>query len=266
MSRGKANSEMWNDPVLDVLALGNSFAVRSLVREGEAAERYAHQHSEGQLIYVERGTALLETPDAIVRLAPDRASWIPPDLPHSVFIERSFRYHSLYVSRVLYSLPTLRVITVSPLLRELILESGGWDKRNVSFVQRHRKALVIADELGLASTVPVNICIPKDSRISWICSLLESNPGDSRSLQAWADEAGTSAKTVQRAFTASTGLSFHQWRHQVRMARALELHAQGMRVIDIALAIGYATEGAYALAFKRYYGHSPGKLRAAKGP
>jgi len=50
------------------------------------------------------------------------------------------------------------------------------------------------------------------------------------------------------------------------MTRALEMHMSGMRELDVALAVGYATEGSYAQAFKKFYGHPPSFLkRRAKG-
>jgi AraC-like DNA-binding protein len=45
------------------------------------------------------------------------------------------------------------------------------------------------------------------------------------------------------------------------MTKAMEFHAQGMRLIDVALAVGYASEGAYAQAFKKRYGYPPSRLQ-----
>jgi AraC-like DNA-binding protein len=62
-------------------------------------------------------------------------------------------------------------------------------------------------------------------------------------------------------FREQTGLSFQQWRNFVKMTSALELHRRGGRLIDIAVELGFSTEGAYAQAFKKFYGYPPSQLR-----
>ncbi|MFM0549591.1 AraC family transcriptional regulator [Paraburkholderia sediminicola] len=207
---------------------------------------------------------MLETPDTVVRLAPDRAAWIPAGLPHSVFMDRTFRYHSLYIDRSLYASDSFLVLAVKPLLKELIVDASNWTTDSLDFRQRYRKTLVIVDELKQAPLSSTGIQIPDDRRIAAICRELESDPSIGKSIEAWARDAGASEKTIQRAFVASTGQTFQQWRHHVRMTRALELHARGMRLLDIAVSVGYATEGAYSQAFKKFYGHPPSLLRSRK--
>jgi AraC-like DNA-binding protein len=250
--------------LLAIPSRSNSFAIYSVVREGQAADSSFHVHDCGQLIYPERGAILLETPDTLVRLAPDRATWIPAQLPHSVLMDRSFRYHSLYIDSMLHANRTCRTFAVKPLLRELILDASSWSADNLAFTQRHRKALVIVDELNRAPVSSTGIQIPDDRRIAPICREIEQDPSINHPIDVWAQKVGASEKTIQRAFAASTGKTFQQWRQHVRMTRALELHARGFRLLDIALAVGYATEGAYAQAFKKFYGHPPSRLRGRK--
>jgi AraC-like DNA-binding protein len=249
-------------PLLTPAAPDDGFSMTSVVREGTAHERRLHRHTFGQLIYPERGAMLLETPGTVVRLAPDRAAWIPPQLPHAVLMDRAFRYHSLYVDQRFRYLSALSIVAVGPLLRELILDTSTWVDRALPFPHRYRKARVLLDELNFAPLSSSEIRIPEDKRITKICKMIELDPADNRPLEAWSRETGASSKTVQRAFVSSTGQTFQQWRHFVRMTRALGLHAQNMRLLDIAVAVGYATEGAYAQAFKKFHGHPPSHLGA----
>lgn len=51
-------------------------------------------------------------------------------------------------------------------------------------------------------------------------------------------------------------MSFGRWRQRARLLQALERLAQG-EVIDVALALGYDSPGAFATMFKRQFGQSP---------
>jgi hypothetical protein len=79
-----------------------------------------HTHPQGQLIYPELGGLLLETCGSVVRLAPDRAAWIPGEVSHSVLIDRTYRYHSVYFDPGFAPAESFFVLGVRPLLRELI--------------------------------------------------------------------------------------------------------------------------------------------------
>lgn len=235
--------------------------VASVVRHGKSSEALAHAHANGQLIYPELGGLLLETAGSMIRLAPDRAAWIPNGVAHAVLIDRSFRYHSLYIEPAFFSSDAVFVMAVRPLLRELILDAEHWSSHADERHLADAKARVLVGEIRRAPFMSSGIAIPDDKRIARICREIERDPSGTKSLDDWAREVGASAKTIQRCFNASTGMSFQQWRNRVRMTKALELHARGTRLLDIALAVGYSTEGAYAQAFKKFYGYPPSRLQ-----
>ena len=241
-----------------MLPFGGSFGpVVSVVRRGARSEHPAHEHPEEQLLYPEHGCVMLETEGSVVRLAPDRAAWIPSGRTHSVLIDRSFCYHSLYVRPGFVAPSAFRVIHVRPLLRELVLDAARWIEAGGCREAELRKAQVLRDEIQMAPRLSAGIDIPEDRRLAKICRLLEEDPGDPRPLSDWARVANASEKTLQRLFVARTGLTFQQWRACVRMNRATEMQARGIRLIDIALAVGYSTESAFCQAFKKFYGKSP---------
>ncbi len=237
----------------------------SIVRRGAHAEAPAHEHPEEQLLYPEHGCVLLETEGAVVRLAPDRAAWIPGGQTHSVLIDRSFCYHSLYAPPGFVSAGPFRVIHVRPLLRELILDAAHWARGKGCGQAEFHKALVMRHEIENAPRLSPGVDIPDDPRLAKVCRPLEQNPADDRGLTEWARVANASEKTLQRLFVAKTGLTFQQWRTYVRMNRASEMQARGERLIDIALAVGYSTESAFSAAFKRFYGKSPTQVGRGAG-
>ena len=49
-------------------------------------------------------------------------------------------------------------------------------------------------------------------------------------------------------------MTFGQWRQQARLITALEQLASGVKVVDVALSLGYASPSALATMFKRQFG------------
>jgi AraC-like DNA-binding protein len=230
-----------------------------VVRHGKTARAEVHSHACGQLIYPQLGGVLLETDNSLIRLAPDRAAWIPEGVEHGIVIDRSFCYYSLYTGSDFLLRDDVCVLPVRPLMRELILDAVRWAEESAGIA--HAKAHVLVNEIRRARSIDSAIDIPHDRRIATICRAIAQHPGSAKTINDWANEAGVSSKTLQRYFIAGTGMSFQQWRNQVRMAKAVELHADGLRIIDVAMAVGYSTEGAYTQAFRKFYGYPPSRLR-----
>jgi AraC family transcriptional regulator len=78
------------------------------------------------------------------------------------------------------------------------------------------------------------------------------------SLAALAIDAGLSRFHFCRAFKESTGLSPHAWLRQHRLEQAMQmLRETDASVVTVAAALGYASQTAFAAAFKRLTGDTP---------
>jgi len=53
-----------------------------------------------------------------------------------------------------------------------------------------------------------------------VAATLVADPADPRDLDEYATIAGASVRTLARLFRAETGMSFQQWRRQLRMTEA----------------------------------------------
>ncbi|WP_249140000.1 MULTISPECIES: helix-turn-helix domain-containing protein [Bradyrhizobium] len=87
---------------------------------------------------------------------------------------------------------------------------------------------------------------------------LHSDSDADVSLAALAADAGLSRFHFCRAFKESTGLSPHAWLRQHRLEQAMQmLRDTDASVVTISAALGYASQTAFAAAFKRLTGDTP---------
>jgi len=91
---------------------------------------------------------------------------------------------------------------------------------------------------------------------------LRSDADTDVSLAALASDAGLSRFHFCRAFKESTGLSPHAWLRQHRLEQAMEmLRNTDDAVVSIAAALGYASQTAFAAAFRKLTGETPSDWR-----
>jgi AraC-like DNA-binding protein len=69
---------------------------------------------------------------------------------------------------------------------------------------------------------------------------------------------GAGERTLSRLFRAETGMTFPQWRAQLRLHHFLALLASGLPVTATAITCGYSTPSAFTAAFRATFGTAPG--------
>ena len=92
-------------------------------------------------------------------------------------------------------------------------------------------------------------------------SALAGWPGNPATLSEWGRRVGASERTLSRLFAVETGLTFVQWRRQLRLRRALELLAQGRSVSAVSLEVGYQSLSAFVTMFRKGTGQRPSEYR-----
>ncbi|WP_050406619.1 helix-turn-helix domain-containing protein [Bradyrhizobium embrapense] len=91
---------------------------------------------------------------------------------------------------------------------------------------------------------------------------LRSDSDSDVSLAALASDAGLSRFHFCRAFKESTGLSPHAWLRQQRLERAMDmLKETDVAIESVAKELGYASQTAFAAAFKNLTGETPSDWR-----
>jgi AraC-like DNA-binding protein/quercetin dioxygenase-like cupin family protein len=231
--------------------------VRIVARDLAASEKLApHKHAWGQVTYVLDGVVRVTVGSSTWIVPPMRAIWIPPDATHEIATLEKALLRALYVHAD--ATPFLgsecEVLNVSNLLRELIVALSQIE------AGEPREAMLTAlilDELTRSPTLPIRVAMPSDKRLKMLCETLIADPASPLTLDEWAQHAGASGRTLARLFERELGMSFSQWRQQVRLAHAAPLIASGMPLSQVAVELGYASQSAFSAMFKKTFGQSP---------
>jgi len=252
-----------------------------------------HRHAWGQVVIAVSGVARVTTEHGTYLVPAWRAVWIPPNMEHAVSVVEVAELRTLYVHLHHSLADTCRVLEVSPLLRELVLQlnlrmdletdpetdpetdletdqaTGSEPPLSADALARERRLCDLAlDELRRAAPVPLGVALPQDKRLRALCQAVIDDPTRHDTLDAWSAAAGASTRTVARLFRQQLGTSFGPWRQQVLLARALTLAAQGRSMGFIAGELGYASASAFTAMVRRSVGSPPGRFfgPAARSP
>ena len=225
----------------------------------------AHSHAWGQLTYAANGMIRVSAEGSSWIVPPQRAIWIAPEVEHQVTMLEAARLCPLREHATRAPLPgdSCRVVEVSSLLRELIaaLMAGG------DQLAQTRMALLgelILDELARAPSRPIRVPLPRDKRLKALCEALIDAPGDNQTLAQWAQATGASERTLARLFDKELGMSFGQWRQQVRLAHGASLIARGLPLWQVAEQLGYASQSAFTAMFRKSFGSTPSAFFAGE--
>lgn len=231
--------------------------VRVVARDLKASELLAaHAHPWGQLTITLDGVVRVTVGNSTWIVPPQRAIWIPPDAKHEVTTLEKARLRALYVHAPLSPFygAECEVLEVSPLLRELVVALVQAD---AGAPRETMLGMLILDELPRLATLPIRVALPEDKRLKALCEALIGDPASSLTLDEWASRVGASERTLARLFERELGMSFGQWRQQVRLAHAAPLLARGLPLSHVATELGYASQSAFSAMFKKTFGKSP---------
>ncbi len=241
----------------DVVIRAQEFAAANVIPR--------HRHARHQLVYAHRGVMTVSTETGIWVVPPQRAVWVPAGIHHQVATREPVSMRNVYIRPgAAPGLPDeCSVVTVPPLMRELILEAADLPRLYDEAGAAGRMMAVILDQIRAAPVAPLELPWPAHARLAPIVGALKDNPGDARSLEDWAAVAGASSRTLARLFVGETGMTFGQWRQQARLLEALTRLAGGQPAASVAFDLGYASQSAFIAMFKKALGRTPGRYFSA---
>lgn len=233
----------------------------------------AQAHPRGHLVYATRGVLSVHTEHGTSVVPANRVAWTPAGCQHS------HRAHGDTDMRIVFLPASLArlvpdhpaVFGVSGLAREVLLaltgERGdgraadGYDRAALARLRR-----VLVEELREAREQPLHLPEPRDGRLRAVARLLREDPAGGMPLAELGRAAGASARTLSRLVRAELGMTFYEWRTQLRVYHALVLLAEGHDTSYVAHACGWANPSSFIAAFAGIVGTTPGRYRSRREP
>jgi AraC-like DNA-binding protein len=218
-----------------------------------------HSHGSDQLICAIGGVMEVSSGQSVWLIPPHFAVWIPARTMHSIQMPGVVSMRTLYMRRGLAAglPPTCVVFHVTPLLRELIIETVRIRKLRIRDRLPCGFRDLLVSQFESASPMPTSVTFPKDPRARAIAGTVSGNPAGRQSLAAMCDSAGASVRTIQRIFRREVGSDFEFWRRQVRLMKAVELLVSGRSVKEVSFALGYRQPTAFVEMFRGVLGATP---------
>jgi AraC-like DNA-binding protein len=219
-----------------------------------------HTHPRAQIIYQLSGVYRVATSMGNWVVPSKQAIWIPSHVHHETFTNDTASALMLFIdeSRVGALPQACMVVTVSPLLREVLLRVVAYGNDYAVQGMEARLVDVMLDELNAMQPAPLHLPLAQDKRLRRIMDLLLANPADGRGLEELARRCGASGRTLARLFAKQTGMSFAVWRRQLRLLEAVDRLGQGQAVTKVGIDLGYRSSSAFIAMFHRALGVSPG--------
>ncbi|MFD7719750.1 AraC family transcriptional regulator [Streptomyces sp. NPDC059814] len=218
----------------------------------------AHRHDDHQIVYAGRGVLAVTTGSGTWIAPGTRAIWVPAGTVHAHQAHGELELHlvGLPARDNPLGLDQPTVLTVGPLLRELILAHTHTPYDDSP--ERGRLRAVLLDQLRASPQALLYLPTPANPRLRAVCDILRTNPADTRTLAALGREVGAGDRTLSRLFRADLGMTFPQWRTQLRLYHALVLLAENVQVTAVAHRCGWSSASAFIDVFRRSFGHTPG--------
>lgn len=231
-----------------------SFAVTDRVEWEE------HRHDDHhEILWGSKGALTAETDHGCFAIPSMLGLWIPAGTMHRVTAAAGTSFRCTYIDRPLPA-PADRTIAVAlPEVIRALLDRLSAPPFLAVDARRHGEALMMS-LLEPVETTTVDLPMPRDDRTRRVARAILSDPNDSRTIDEWGRDVGSSARNLSRLFTVETGLSFAAWRTRARMRRAIELLAADYSVVSVSRRIGYASPSAFVQAFRREVGRTPGEF------
>jgi AraC-like DNA-binding protein/quercetin dioxygenase-like cupin family protein len=230
-----------------------------------AEELPTHQHAQGQLAMVLRGTVTCEVPGALWIAPLQGGFWVPGGVPHSLRVSADGNACFLFVDDPDTAMPkTCCSLSISPLLRELILHLAAQPEGAQRDPQAQRLHAVLLDQLVRMPTEAMHLPVSEEPRLRRLIDALMRDPADRTTAVQWASSLAMSERTLARLVQLETGMSFGRWTQRLRLIVALQWLSSGRSVQQVAHDLGYDSVSAFIAMFRKAMGQPPARYLAQR--
>jgi AraC-like DNA-binding protein len=223
-----------------------------------------HVHDRHQLACPIDGPLEVETEGDHHRVAAGRAILIPAALPHRTTFADEVRTISVYLDpgELELLIGEARILTLTPLLRELVIVSDRWPIERPAQTETDEAFFhTLAHFVSCALDDDAPIVLPAATQPDVAEAMAYTRAHLAATATEVARAVGMSERTLRRGF-AATGLSWRSYQSLARLQRARDLLADdGVSVLEIARRVGYESASSFARAFAATCGESPAAYR-----
>lgn len=220
----------------------------------------AHVHRRGQLLHATEGVMLIRAATGSWIVPPGCAVWVPPQASHEIHMACGpVAMRTVFVEPGLRAglWEDCRVIQVTPLLRELVLEAMDLPTDYPLGGREERVMQLILDEMERAHLLALHVPMPRHAALAGCCRAFVDDPAQEATLAGWGLRLHMHPRTLARLFQRETGMNFGAWCRQARLLLSLPRLAAGASVLEVALSHGYDSPSAFAAVFRRSFGAPP---------
>jgi AraC-like DNA-binding protein len=223
-----------------------------------------HSHDMHQLQYAFSGIVEVEDEGGTYMLPRALAAWIPAGVSHRTKIH-FVRSGSVYLSAKLVPAAgdRIRIVQVSPLMREMVVGAMRWpltaplDRTG----KRYFEAFAGLCSEWIQEEAHLRLPHLRGSKLEALAEYTYANL-ESCDLQSVCKFAGLSERTLRRHFRSAAGMSWENYRQRARLLRAAVLLSERQLSIgQIAAQVGFESQSAFARAFRELMGSSPRQFR-----
>jgi AraC-like DNA-binding protein len=212
-----------------------------------------HVHDFHQFLYVPMGRIVVTAEGRDHEVASSVALWVPAGVPHSARFDPDalIVVESFSPDRHVLPYPGPAAVNVTGAQRRMLL-----GRMRASHPREDDPEVFSALCAGHRDQLPLPQPVSRAAVL--VARGLAGTPADQRTAAEWAALLHTNSTSLRRAFRAETGLTFSEWRTRLRLNRSLELLGQGHMVGTAAARVGFVSTNGYILAFRKYFGETPG--------
>jgi len=222
-----------------------------------------HVHDMHQLVYAFEGALEAEGGTGRHLIPRQLAAWIPAGAVHRLGLHK-VRSGSVFfpAGDVANGGDRIRILLVSPLMREMLRESMRWPLHGEQSRLRtgffDAMAALCGEWIGSEADLFLPTC--HDPRLQRVVDYT-SDHTEARLVDV-CRSAGISERTLRRRLKTETGLTWEAYRQRQRLLRAVRLLGEsGEGIARISADCGFESPSAFAKAFRSVLGVSPSEYR-----
>lgn len=249
---------------LRMYAPGSAAQAGSLASDEYVRDSHWHYHDMHQIMCPFEASFRLDVANGSYLIPRHLAAWIPAGVAHRMSIRRVPAI-SVFLPAPMLDDPSsrIRVFRVSPLLREMLLESRRWSLQSAPTPAGSAFFTAMAALLAEWIDNEADLFLPHsaDPRLGRVLEFT-SRHRDAKLADVCA-HGGISERSLRRRLKKETGLSWEHYRQRERLIHAISLLSEtDVPIAQIALECGFEGQSTFGRSFRLSMHETPRAYRA----